>query len=384
MPKPRLLVASVTAADPKVLSAHLSTVRAAASNCDAEVEFLYLIDPSAPHSAALSDVLIQAGVRCAEAAPKQADAHYRVGEQTHEWSTGAFYWLGAQKERLLDHARASNYDAILLVDSDLILAPDTLRSMMAAQKPIVSAVFWTRWQPEQPALPNVWLQHPYGFEGNGETGADFLRRLENRELVRVRGLGACTLISKEALQKVSFRPIEGLPSHGMWQGEDRHFCLNAERAHVEMWADAWPDIFHCYRPSDAQLIDEAIRSLSGKPKPPANPDTWIGTRIEGPRKPRIGDLISLTLEPLEEPQLAGYTEHVRGRLGRLNLLPDLEACILSMRVGEERFLPLAFPASYPLAEYRGLSRLVRVRLLGAKPYRKPLPDGLSSVVQASA
>lgn len=362
-PAKRLLIASVTAASPDVLTAHLQSVKAAASNCDAQVDYLYLVDPTA--SEQTSWALSEAQIPWQHAAPKDADAAYQVSEATHLWTVPTFYWLGAQKEGLLDHARAGNYDAILLVDSDLILAPDTISSLLAAQKPIVSAVFWTRWQAEQPALPNVWRTHPYGFEGDGESASDFLRRLENRELVRVRGLGACTLISKEALSKpgVTFRPIEGLPQGGMWQGEDRHFCLNAERVHVEMWADAWPDIFHCYRPSDAAALGDRL-------------EYRLKSFSEG-GIPSIGDLVSFTLEPLEEPQLAGYTEHVRGRLGALRLIPDLEALLLSMRVGEERFAPLRFPASYPLAPYAGSSRLVRVRLLGAKPYRLPLPDGLA-------
>jgi hypothetical protein len=364
MPRPRLLISSVTAAAPDVLTAHLQSVKTAAENCDAEVEFLYLVDPTAAEGTGWA--LTDAGIPWQHAGPKGQEATYAVSEATHHWSVPTFYWLGSQKESLLDHARAGKYDALLLVDSDLILAPDTIASLLACQKPIVSAVFWTKWQVDQPQLPNVWRTHPYGFEGDGESGADFLARLERRELVRVRGLGACTLLRGDGLAKASFRPIAGLPQDGMWQGEDRHFCLNAERAHVEMWADAWPDIFHAYRPSDAELIDD-LPICNG-----ALPGVL----------PSFGDLISFTLEPLEEPALAGYTEHVRGRLGALRLVPSLENALLSMRVGDERFLSLSFPASYPLAAYAGSQRLVRVRLLGAKPFRLPLPDGLQPVLPA--
>jgi hypothetical protein len=366
MPKLRVLIASVTAASADVLSAHLKTVQAAAKSSGADCDFLYLVDPTASEAAgwALSD----AGIPWQHAGPKTPDAGYEVREDSHHWTLGAFYWLGAQKESLLAHARAGKYDAIWLLDSDLLVAPDTLASLLACRKPVISSVFWTRWQPGSAALPNVWRTHPYGFDGMGEDGASFLRRLENRELVRVRGLGACTLIRDDALAKVTFKPVPNLPSDGMWQGEDRSFCLNAEAAHVELWADAWPDIFHAYRPSD-----EARGEL-------------LATFFEYCTldfKPSVGDLISLTLEPLEEPALAQTVIHVRGRLGALRLLPALEATVLSMTVGSERFLPLTFPASYPLAEYRGLTRLVRVRLLGAKPFRPA--DALSDhMVQASA
>jgi hypothetical protein len=369
MPRPRVLIASVTAASPVILTAHLKTVLAAASNSDADCDFLYLVDPTA--SEATGWALSDAGIPWQHASPKAPDAGYEVREDSHQWTLGAFYWLGAQKESLLAHARAGKYDAIWLLDSDLLVAPDTLASLLACRKPVISSVFWTRWQPSQPALPNVWRTHPYGFDGMGEDGASFLRRLENRELVRVRGLGACTLIRDDALAKVTFKPVPNLPSDGMWQGEDRSFCLNAEAAHVELWADAWPDIFHAYRPSDEKSVIDV--------------QCWFDMQgiCMPTHSPRIGDLISLTIEPLEEPALAQTVIHVRGRLGALRLLPALEATVLSMTVGSERFLPLTFPASYPLAEYRGLTRLVRVRLLGAKPFRPA--DALSDhMVQASA
>jgi hypothetical protein len=364
-----------------VLSAHLKSVQQAASNSSADCEFLYLVDPAAPERDKILWTLQEAKVPHELAAPKPAGANYAVTEATHQWNLATFGWLGAQKQDLLIHAYEASFDAIWLLDSDLIVASDTLTSLYATERPVVSAVFWTRWQPDTPALPQVWRTHPYGFDGFGEDGASFLRKLSNRELVRVRGLGACTLIRSEALQKVSFRPVPNLPSEGMWQGEDRHFCINAERAHVELWADAWPDIFHCYRPSDT----EHLRDVQGLLLNGTERRTETGWEITpaNVEKPRVGDLISLSLEPLEEPALASHKEHLRGRLGALPLLSEIEQEVLSMKVGEERFLPVEFPVWYPIEPYRSQRRLIRVKLLGAKPFRSPLPDGLPREVLAT-
>lgn len=378
------------------MSSHLKTVRAAAENSDADCDFLYYVDVSCAHAQELALTLSDLGVAAAFTDPKPEGADYAVSEATHLWREPTFYWLGAQKDKLLRYAEAQRYDYIWLTDSDLLVAPDTLRSLLAADKPVVSAVFWTRWQPDQPPLPQVWRTHPYGFDGMGERGDEFLKRLHDRELVRVRGLGACTLIRADVLPKLSFAPIPNLPRDGMWQGEDRAFCLRAEAAHVELWADAWPDIFHVYRPSDQAAIpqvqqefsyrvereDGSVRHCPGDGACACG--EWRCTTFNPKGKPRIGDLISLTLEPLEEPALASFALHVRGRLGALELLPELEAQILSMRVGDEAFLALSFPAWYPIESYRTQKRLVRVRLLGAKPFRPPLPDGLTREVVAAS
>src|SRR5690606_38605817 len=103
------------------------------------------------------------------------DAQYTVAEHTHEWNIPAFHRLAREKQRLLDRARDGGYDAIWLVDSDLLCAADTLRSLVASGKEIVSAVFWTQWTPGDPALPQVWQTHPYGFDGAGWSGDRFLR-----------------------------------------------------------------------------------------------------------------------------------------------------------------------------------------------------------------
>lgn len=352
----RVLVASVTRAEPAVLRAHLQTILWQQLPKSVSIDLLYITDPALSDDAAM--VLAAAGVRTMRASPKPQGAEYAVDSETHRWTIPTFHWLAREKQRLLDLAVQERYDALWLIDSDLLCAPDTLHSLLATEKPVVSAVFWTRWTPDSPPLPQVWVTHPYGFQGRGIEQHEFLRKLASRELVRVGGLGACTLIRAEVFDRVSFWPlIDGLPTHGMWQGEDRHFCIRAERNHVELWADAWPDVWHCYRPEDVEQIEQRLFDLQ--------PGQEFAT-------PRVGDLVSLTFEPCEEPAIAGHVQHVRGRLGALPILPELEAVVKEMRVGDERFIRVNFPLWYPLEPYRGNSRTVRVRLLSAKPYA-PFP-----------
>lgn len=344
----RILLASVTNAPPEILREHLNSVQNLSLPERVTLDLAYISDNLTPEAL---EMLSDAGASVADALPKPDDARYAVSEVGHDWALPTFGWLAREKQRLLDHAREGRYDGIFFVDSDLVLGEETLASLIYAQKDVVSAVFWTRWTPEAPPLPQVWMRHPYEFDGRGMEAAEFLRSLDERGLLQVGGLGACTLIRERVFERVAWFPlVDGLPSGGMWQGEDRHFCVRAARNHVEMWADAWPEIFHIYRPSDLGKLEE-----------------WRETRplpVEG--RPEVGDLVSLALEAVEEKELSARRTHVRGRLGSLSLLPEIEDALSEMRVGDVRVVRVFFPLWWEIEAYRGKEKNVLVRLLGAK------------------
>ena len=349
----KILAASVTNRGPEVLGPHLKRIQQLVLPRGVTLDLAYISDAAPPESEKL---MHDAGVRVAAAYPKTSGEAYAVNETTHVWNLPTFVWLAREKQRLMDLAVEEGYDAIFFVDSDLVLSEDTLASLVAARKPIVSAVFWTRWVPNAPPMPQVWLTHPY--EMNGRSGVrylqqhEFLKRLAHRELVEVGGLGACTLIDAKVLPKVPFYPLlEGLPSGGMWQGEDRSFCIRAQQAHIPLWADAWPDILHLYRPSDVDLYHH-----TGWARPARK------TRAS------VGDWVSFTLETLEELEVIRMDrrEHVRGRLGTLKILPEIEAAILATDAGDERIVKVTFPVWWPIEVYRGVTKSILLRVLDVK------------------
>lgn len=356
----RILIASVTAANERVLRSHIATIRWQKLPPDVSVDLFYAYDPTSDAKATLESE----GVECFPAPPKPANASYAVSDDTHHWSVPTFHWLAQAKQKILDHAREKRYDAVWLVDSDLLCDPTTLASLLACEKPIVSAVFWTKWQPDAPLLPQVWLRHPYEMNDGRRQTHEFLGDLYRRRLVPVAGLGACTLIRADVLDRVRFWPlVDGLPQHSMWQGEDRHFCVTAARNHVSLWADAWPDIFHVYRPQDefrmqAWLEQASLRRsdlcASDDPEDRAAADA-----------PWIGDWVSFTVETMHEP--VPLKEHVRGRLGQVRVLPEIEAALADMRVGDDRLVTLRYPLWYDIPAARGRETTLRVRLLDVKP-----------------
>lgn len=279
--------------------------------------------------------------------------------------------VGQNKNKILKRALELKAEAVWLVDADLILDRTVFASLWAAERPIACAVFWTHWNKQSKETvtsfsgPQVWLRHPYLLDGRGMEEADFRRKLVKRELLRVWGQGACSLIRTPVIAAgIDFSHIPNEPAlmQGLMAGEDRHFCIKAERSHIDMWADAWPDIFHIYHtPEDVEQIPAMLERMGT-----VHPDRAM-----------LGDLVSLRLEAIEPfPQPNGQWHRpspgfLRGRLGQLALLPEIEEAVLNLPRGQQTTIPVHFPLYWPLPYLRGRRRLIRLTLIDCKPFGYP-------------
>lgn len=233
------------------------------------VDFVFVDDNEIPASSALLAEFRREGSQAfvwqSEAdITEEAGEAYVCDDQTHRWNENLVWKVASHKDRMIRFALDNNYDFLFLVDSDLVLHPDTLRHLISCGKPIVSEVFWTRWQPNSDPLPQVWLQDQYTlFEhARGERISQeeaqrrsraFLERLKTPGLYEVGGLGACTLITREALERgISFREI---PNVSFW-GEDRHFCIRAAALGLRLYVDTCYPAFHIYRESDLERVKD--------------------------------------------------------------------------------------------------------------------------------
>ncbi|MBD3919406.1 glycosyltransferase [Paenibacillus sp. PR3] len=204
-------------------------------------------------------VLIEGRV---DSAPRMT---YYKDEMTHYWNDALIDKIAGWKDLMIAMARDGDYDALLLVDSDLILHPETVESLLDADRPIVSSLFWTQWQQGGAELPQVWLKDHYwpwqgADEGSSEAAAarnDLLLKLRTPGVYEVGGLGACTLINRKALQQpISFQRI---PNLSLW-GEDRHFCVRAAALGIELAVDTRYPVFHVYRESDLFKAHQFFRT----------------------------------------------------------------------------------------------------------------------------
>ena len=169
---------------------------------------------------------------------------YRAGD-THQWNQDNIGRVAAIKNKAIEAFLKSDYTHLFFVDSDVILHPDTVAHLLSLDLPIVSEVFWTRWQNEQDVwMPQVWDVHPYAFNS-----IDNILALRAPGVRQVGGLGACTLIRRDVFEAgVNFSPVAGL----QFEGEDRHFCVRAAAAGFSLHADTSYSPFHVYRKSQLQ------------------------------------------------------------------------------------------------------------------------------------
>jgi len=65
---------------------------------------------------------------------------------THEWKQDNLREVAYMKNKLLLKTVKENYDYFFLVDSDLMLQPETLQHLIEQQKSIIAEVFWTKWE----------------------------------------------------------------------------------------------------------------------------------------------------------------------------------------------------------------------------------------------
>jgi len=196
--------------------------------------------------------------------PGSIEDSYVCDESAHYWRENLIWKIADYKDRFIKLALEEDYDYLFLVDSDLYLQPQTLKHLITLKKDIVSEVFWTKWQQDTFPLPQVWVKGHYEMYASqrGETlnqeevnkrTDEFLKMLYVPGTYKVGMLGACTLISKNALSLgVSFHQIYNLD---LW-GEDRHFCVRAAALNLELYADTHYAPYHIYRESELEgLID---------------------------------------------------------------------------------------------------------------------------------
>lgn len=130
-------------------------------------------------------------------------------------------------EQFLQHEQ---YAALLMLDSDMVVPPDTLERLLVHQLPLVGAVYFNRVPPHD-AVASDW---PDGERRLSDFSGPPVRR------VFATGTG-CLLVTREALQAIP-RPWFDWTEPG--NGEDLHFCRQAAQAGVPVYVDTSLSVGH--------------------------------------------------------------------------------------------------------------------------------------------
>lgn len=268
MSNPRVLIASPIRQKPAVLRHFLESLTRLSSR-GVELSCAFIDDNTDPESTALLAEYRFPGeyavIRATSSSEEESD--YLQDDIRHHWNDRLIWKVARFKDFLIDLALERNFDYVFLVDSDLVLSPFTIEHLVSCDRDIVSEVFWTSWRPGHMLLPQVWLTGTYEFVPQRRDepltelekkrrSIEFIKKLYSPGLYRVGGLGACTLISRRALEKgVRFAEIDNLT----YWGEDRHFCVRARALGIELWADTSFPPLHLYRDD---LLSQVQRYIS--------------------------------------------------------------------------------------------------------------------------
>ncbi|WP_340020889.1 glycosyltransferase family 2 protein [Paenibacillus sp. FSL K6-1096] len=200
------------------------------------------------------------------------DDEYVRDENTHIWHSNLVWKVAEFKNLMIRRAEAFGYDYLFLIDSDLILQPETLRHLIGTGKDIISEIFWTQWKPDTLLQPQVWMHDEYNqweiLPGEQPSAEEiqrrflaFLMKMHQPGIYEVGGLGACTLISSRAIASgISYDRVRNI---SYW-GEDRHFCIRAAALGIPLFVDTYFPALHLYRDSDLELVEEFVQRTSDK------------------------------------------------------------------------------------------------------------------------
>jgi len=263
--KKRVLVGSPVYQKPEILDAFLNSLKNLNRNT-IDIDYMFVDDNKDEKSSKLleefkreeSKVIIMLG---------KEHGVYVCNEESHYWDDDLMLKVANYKNSIIDYAIENNYDYLFFIDSDLILHPNLIEHLKIANKDIVSEIFWSQWHKDRPLEPNVWLFDEYDLVPKrlGENLSEkemglrqikFLNQLRIPGLYEVGGLGACTLISRDALvEGVNFKSIKNLTIHG----EDRFFCIRAAVLGIDLFVDTYYPAYHIYREENLEGVEEYVK-----------------------------------------------------------------------------------------------------------------------------
>ena len=154
---------------------------------------------------------------------------YSKAVNDHIWTNENLTKMHGLRNATIERARAGGYDYWFSVDTDLVLHPLTLKTLIDADKDIVSEIFWTN------GWCNAWMC---------DQSSGMRKEWHNPGIYEVGMTGALTLVKRKVFEVIDYTPIPNIVA-ALW-GEDRHFSIRAACAGFTMWVDTHYPAEHLY------------------------------------------------------------------------------------------------------------------------------------------
>lgn len=146
----------------------------------------------------------------------------------HIWTKENLSKMSILRNATIKAALDGGYDFWWSIDTDLVLMPETLQTLLEADKDIISEVFWTQ------SKIGTWWCNGWMYDQCDPDGRLF--EFAKPGLYQVGMTGALTLVKTDVFRHgVDYSPIPNIRKV-LW-GEDRWFCIRAAVLGYEMWLD---------------------------------------------------------------------------------------------------------------------------------------------------
>lgn len=266
MEKRKILIGSPICQKPAILEAFLLSIKRLWL-MDYEVHYHFIDNNYELHSREILDGFQQ---RAENVLIEHFSEHSEELYHGHNWSENKIWKVANYKDHIIRRAWQEDFDYLFLIDSDLLLYPQTVAHLIETGKEIIAEIFWTIWSEGAIEQPQVWLTDFYtqykkdtkevlSVEEEWVRTRAFFNLLRTPGVYEVGGLGACTLIAKSAIKKgVSFKRIKNI---SFW-GEDRHFCVRAAALGIDLFVDTQYPACHIYRDSELQGGREFLKATA--------------------------------------------------------------------------------------------------------------------------
>jgi hypothetical protein len=182
--------------------------------------------------------------------------------------------IARQRQTVIDYwYDKTNYEWLLWVDSDVVISPDTFKLLWdnkdAKERPLVSGVYFTTDNPEEPLMVPMPTVFSFVNDGDGGFGLTRVHPLPENKLIKVDAAGfGFILMHRSVVEKV--RPVA--PDGQMFMemgrgtkfiGEDIFFFALCDKAEVPLHCHTGATAPHMKRFS---FDEHYYKAFFGKPK----------------------------------------------------------------------------------------------------------------------
>lgn len=223
-----------------------------------------------------------------------------------------------QVRNLIADWTVKGYDYLFSVDSDISFAPDTLKKLLAHDKPVVSGLYIQR-------KPGQHILELYEHNARGGVSNIPYGKIKGRGLVEIAGCGfGCVLVKAEVLKSVGYPQFKyhSAVDHNHTVSEDVDFCRKALSKGFKLYADT--NIQCRHTGSFTFAVDNNIPADT----PAATPDI----------KARLRELGSQRLIPKDH---VDYLTALKAQGFEPQVIYDIGACVLHWTNESRRIWPNA-------------------------------------------